>query len=193
MTTTTKIDFKGLTEGQVQIAIDNYLANRATEEWRSQANRRKMREQARRRNLNTQRTRVVNALKKAGFRVRPLDSYSSSGLAVSRIYNYDAWHDISLQAYLPSISHRASEEIKAEYKERAAVALAQHIETLSSIPNIEFRIREEEHKSWDYVYLNGEILNDEDGNPVKVVKPYITTRYEVRLAEGRFTEEEGQE
>lgn len=114
---TLNIDPKGLTEADVQRAIDSYISSREAISWRQKYEaEQRLRVKAKRVQQGL-RLRVVNAIKRGGLTVRTQDSYYGT-VDVSRSADAEGWYDLSLSVgrYL----RRETPEQEAEYQRSLA-------------------------------------------------------------------------
>ena len=89
METMTSIDFKGLSDWQVQQAIDSYVIDRRI---RHAEILRKQEAQ----DAKSKRMKVRNALKRSGFRVlTDKDGWRSNGWSLCRWSDSDGWYEIT--------------------------------------------------------------------------------------------------
>jgi hypothetical protein len=163
---TINIDPKGLTEADVQRAIDSYISNRNAITWRQNYEAEKRIRIKAQRVSQGLRLRVVNAIKRGGLSVRTQDSYFGT-VEVSRGSDADGWYDLSLS--VGRHLRRDTPEQETEYQRVLAVIITK----LQRIADLDFTVETvvEPAPSWD---------DDQS--------PRLVTKYKARLIN---TPEEG--
>jgi hypothetical protein len=113
---TLDVDLKGLTEADVQRAIDSYISNKNAVAWRQKHEaEQRLRVKAQRVQQGL-RLRVVNAIKRCGVSVATQDSWSSGVVSVSSNPNAEGWYNISIT--IDRYNKRDTPEKEAQYNER---------------------------------------------------------------------------
>jgi hypothetical protein len=116
--TITTIDTKGLTDTQVQQAIDNFIRERELASLRASWRAREEAEKQATRERVAKRAKVANAVKRAGVPVRTeSDSWRSNKADITRTSDADGWFVISLPkdarlVYLSRIQDSPELELK---------------------------------------------------------------------------------
>jgi hypothetical protein len=110
---TLNIDPKGLTEADVQRAIDSYITNRNAVAWRQRYEAEQRLRVKKNRIKQGHRLRLVNAIKRCGLTVRTQDSYYGT-VEVSRNTTDDGWYNLTLS--VGRHLRRDTPEQEAEYQ-----------------------------------------------------------------------------
>lgn len=117
---TTVIDYKGLTEDQVQYAIEKYIRDRASIAWKQKYESERQDNIAKLRKAQGARLRLVNAIKRGNVSVQTQSRYSTGQVYVPS-HPTDGWYLLALTParYNP----RMTDEQKAEYDKRLSYLL----------------------------------------------------------------------
>jgi hypothetical protein len=134
MTTTTNIDTKGLTEAQVQYAIDNYIRERELAGIRASWKAVQEQEKQERRAKVALRAKHCNALKRAGVPVKTeSDSWRARKADVRGYANAEGWHAVQLPqdariVYLSRIQASPELEVKTVIETERYLGVEQLVE-----------------------------------------------------------------
>jgi hypothetical protein len=130
---TLDVDPKGLTEADVQRAIDSYISTKNAVAWRQKHEaEQRLRVKAKRVQQGL-RLRVVNAIKRAKLSVRTQDSYYGT-VDVSRNADANGWYNLTLS--LGRHLRRDTPEQEAEYQRLLATVITK----LQNIGDLDFTI-----------------------------------------------------
>lgn len=113
---TLDVDLKGLTEADVQRAIDSYIINKNAVAWRQKHEAEQRLRVKQKRVQQGLRLRVVNAVKRCGLSVVTQDSWRSGQVNVPTYPDNEGWYNLNL---IPDhYNRRDTPEKEAQYNER---------------------------------------------------------------------------
>ena len=133
---TLNIDPKGLTEADVQRAIDRFISENESRALRYKWEAERRERLANKRVAQGHRLRMVNAIKRGGVSVRTQESWSGGQVEVSRRGNDSGWYEL----YLYPRSFGRYGTSTPEQQEQYDQALAYLIKRLQNNAEIEFVI-----------------------------------------------------